>query len=115
MFVEIFGDKGVHARTALGVNALPRGVAVEVDAIVEVEGAPPIAVTSLPPQIREDQDTKKPTIGDCAVLVGHSGRSWEVSSVTTMLFNIARIRPQPHLQPLHDPRHALFQLSLPER
>ena len=39
MFAEIFGDKGVHARTALGVNALPRGVAVEVDAIVEVEGA----------------------------------------------------------------------------
>ena len=37
LFAEIFGDKGVHARTALGVNALPRGVAVEIDAIVEVD------------------------------------------------------------------------------
>ena len=37
LFVEIFGDKGVHARTAVGVNALPRGVAVEIDAVVEVE------------------------------------------------------------------------------
>ena len=37
LFAEIFGDKGVHARTALGVIALPRGVAVEIDAIVEVD------------------------------------------------------------------------------
>ena len=34
LMVEIFGDAGRHARSAVGVAALPRGVAVEVDAIV---------------------------------------------------------------------------------
>lgn len=34
LMVEIFGDVGRHARSAVGVAALPRGVAVEVDAIV---------------------------------------------------------------------------------
>jgi enamine deaminase RidA (YjgF/YER057c/UK114 family) len=33
---EIFGDAGKHARSAVGVAALPLGVAVEVDAIVAV-------------------------------------------------------------------------------
>ena len=32
-----FGEAGRHARSAVGVPALPRGAAVEVDAIVEVE------------------------------------------------------------------------------
>ncbi|MBB3764874.1 RidA family protein [Sphingomicrobium lutaoense] len=31
-----FGDAGRHARSAVGVNTLPLGVAVEVDAIVKV-------------------------------------------------------------------------------
>ena len=34
--VEIFGDKGVHARAAVGVAALPLGVPVEVEAIIEI-------------------------------------------------------------------------------
>jgi enamine deaminase RidA (YjgF/YER057c/UK114 family) len=34
---EIFGDKGKHARSAVGVGSLPGGVACEVEAIVEVE------------------------------------------------------------------------------
>jgi enamine deaminase RidA (YjgF/YER057c/UK114 family) len=33
LFVEVFGDAGRHARTAVGVAALPRNAAVEVDAI----------------------------------------------------------------------------------
>ena len=36
MMVEIFGDKGKHARFAVGVSELPFGVAVEVDATFEV-------------------------------------------------------------------------------
>jgi enamine deaminase RidA (YjgF/YER057c/UK114 family) len=36
LIVEIFGDAGRHARTAVGVAELPRGVAVEVDAVFEV-------------------------------------------------------------------------------
>lgn len=35
--VEVFGDAGKHARTAVGVNELPSGYAVEVDLIAEVE------------------------------------------------------------------------------
>ena len=37
LLVEIFGDKGKHSRTALGVAALPLDVAVEINLIVEVE------------------------------------------------------------------------------
>lgn len=38
LMVEVLGDKGRHARAAVGVGSLPRGVAVEVDAIFEVRG-----------------------------------------------------------------------------
>ncbi|RLN32726.1 hypothetical protein BBJ28_00001961 [Nothophytophthora sp. Chile5] len=36
-FGKVFGDKGIHARSAVGTNALPLNVAVEIEAIVEVE------------------------------------------------------------------------------
>lgn len=36
MMVEILGDAGKHARFAVGVPALPFGVAVEIDAIFEL-------------------------------------------------------------------------------
>lgn len=36
LFVEVLGDKGRHARSAVGVAGLPFDVAVEVEAIVEV-------------------------------------------------------------------------------
>jgi len=37
LMVEIFGDKGKHARSAVGMYALPMNIAVEVEVIVEVE------------------------------------------------------------------------------
>ena len=37
LFSKIFGEKGVHARCALGSNSLPLGVAVEIEAIIEIE------------------------------------------------------------------------------
>lgn len=37
LFVEVLGDKGRHARSAVGVIALPFGASVEVEAILEVE------------------------------------------------------------------------------
>lgn len=37
LMVEVFGDKGKHARSAVGMNALPFGIAVEIEVIVEVE------------------------------------------------------------------------------
>ena len=36
LFVQVFGDKGRHARSAIGVGSLPFGTAVEVEAIVEI-------------------------------------------------------------------------------
>ncbi len=36
LIVQVFGDAGKHARAAVGVASLPRGVSVEVDAIFEI-------------------------------------------------------------------------------
>lgn len=36
LIVELYGDRGRHARSAVGLAALPVGMAVEVEAIVEV-------------------------------------------------------------------------------
>jgi enamine deaminase RidA (YjgF/YER057c/UK114 family) len=36
LLVQVFGDAGKHARAAVGVSSLPRGVAAEVEAVVEV-------------------------------------------------------------------------------
>ena len=35
LMVDVFGDKGRHARAAVGSNALPPNVAVEIDAIFQ--------------------------------------------------------------------------------
>jgi len=40
---EIFGDAGVHARSAVGVAALPLGSPVEIELVVALTGAPPAA------------------------------------------------------------------------
>ena len=36
IFASVFGDSGKHARAAVSTNALPLGVAVEIDAIFEI-------------------------------------------------------------------------------
>ena len=36
LMVEVFGEKGKHTRTSVGVNALPNNIAVEIEMIVEV-------------------------------------------------------------------------------
>jgi len=38
VMVEIFGDAGRHARSAVGVASLPSGVSVEIEGIFEVAG-----------------------------------------------------------------------------
>ena len=35
--IEVFGSKGQHARFAVSANSLPRGAAVEIDAVFEIE------------------------------------------------------------------------------
>ena len=37
LLVELYGDKGRHARSAVGMNALPMNIAVEIEMIVEIE------------------------------------------------------------------------------
>ena len=37
LIAALFGDAGKHARAAVGVGSLPRGVAVEVDATFEIK------------------------------------------------------------------------------
>jgi enamine deaminase RidA (YjgF/YER057c/UK114 family) len=37
VMVEVFGDRGKHARSAVGAGSLPINVAVEVEAIAEVD------------------------------------------------------------------------------
>ena len=37
LLVEVLGDKGRHARSAVGMGSLPGGMAVEIEMIVEVE------------------------------------------------------------------------------
>ena len=39
LMVQVFGEAGRHARSAVGVPVLPLGAAVEVDAIVSVRSA----------------------------------------------------------------------------
>ena len=40
LFVEVFGERGKHARSAVGMGSLPMGIPVEIECIVEVaEGA----------------------------------------------------------------------------
>lgn len=38
LIFSLFGERGIHSRVAVGVAALPMGWAVEIDAIVEIEG-----------------------------------------------------------------------------
>ena len=36
LLVDVFGDAGVHARSAIGMGSLPGGIPVEIEAVVEV-------------------------------------------------------------------------------
>jgi enamine deaminase RidA (YjgF/YER057c/UK114 family) len=37
LFIELFGDAGRHARSAIGVNELPGDITVEVEAIFQID------------------------------------------------------------------------------
>lgn len=38
VFISVFGERGEHARLAVGVSSLPAGIAVEVEATIAVRG-----------------------------------------------------------------------------
>ena len=43
LFVEVFGEAGKHARSAVGMGSLPMGIPVEIECIVEVGARRPAA------------------------------------------------------------------------
>jgi len=38
LFVELYGERGRHARSAVGMYQLPFGISVEIEMVVEVDG-----------------------------------------------------------------------------
>lgn len=48
LFVEIFGEAGRHARTAIGVSALPRNALVELQMTAEIKGDEWLIIPSVP-------------------------------------------------------------------
>jgi enamine deaminase RidA (YjgF/YER057c/UK114 family) len=42
LFVEVFGERGKHARSAVGMGSLPGNIPVEIECIVEIGGAAPV-------------------------------------------------------------------------
>ena len=38
LFVEVFGERGKHARSAVGMGSLPGNISVEIEAIMQVDG-----------------------------------------------------------------------------
>lgn len=37
LFFQVFGERGQHSRTAIGVNSLPRLITVEIEAVIAVD------------------------------------------------------------------------------
>jgi enamine deaminase RidA (YjgF/YER057c/UK114 family) len=37
LFADVFGDIGMHARSAIGVGSLPNNITVEIEAIIEIQ------------------------------------------------------------------------------
>lgn len=42
LLVDVFGDRGKHARSAVGMGSLPDQISVEIEMIVEIEATPQI-------------------------------------------------------------------------
>ncbi|HEY4166175.1 MAG TPA: RidA family protein [Reyranella sp.] len=61
LFVEVFGERGKHARSAVGMGSLPRGIPVEIEVIVEVEGGAAAAPEATPAPARRAAPAAKPT------------------------------------------------------
>jgi enamine deaminase RidA (YjgF/YER057c/UK114 family) len=41
LLVELFGDRGRHSRSAIGMGALPFGISVEIEMVVEIDSSGP--------------------------------------------------------------------------
>lgn len=52
LMVEVFGDDGRHARSAVGMAALPMGIPVEIEMILELEPEPTPSSRKARPPVR---------------------------------------------------------------
>jgi enamine deaminase RidA (YjgF/YER057c/UK114 family) len=59
LFVQVLGDRGRHARSAVGMGSLPRGIPVEIEVIVEVEDLPPRRAAAAAPKAKKKSARKK--------------------------------------------------------
>jgi enamine deaminase RidA (YjgF/YER057c/UK114 family) len=55
LFVQVLGERGKHARSAVGMGSLPMGIPVEIECIVEVEnrGQSPISPRTISKKSRK--------------------------------------------------------------
>ncbi len=53
LFVEVFGEAGRHARSAVGMHSLPRGIPVEIEVIVEIADEPARKAAAVPKAVKK--------------------------------------------------------------
>lgn len=59
LMVEVFGDDGRHARSAVGMAALPMGIPVEIEMILELEPEPTPSSRKARPPVRSRRAAPK--------------------------------------------------------
>ncbi len=59
LMVEVFGENGRHARSAVGMAELPMGIPVEIEMILEIEAAPTTASKRAPAARRRGKTVKR--------------------------------------------------------
>jgi enamine deaminase RidA (YjgF/YER057c/UK114 family) len=64
LFVEVFGERGRHARSAVGMNSLPMGIPVEIEMIVEVAPAKARKAPRRRAQGRKESARRAPPLGE---------------------------------------------------
>ena len=78
LLVEVFGQAGRHARSAVGMGSLPGGIAVEIEMIVEIKDDAPAASgtrSAAGSASRRAAKSGKPPAGRAAAGTRRAGRS----------------------------------------
>ncbi len=82
LLVEVFGERGRHARAAVGMASLPIGIAVEIEMVVEVApAAEPSAATPVAPLAGGDIVSGTPAAGATAAVLPWRARPAVVNAV----------------------------------
>ena len=59
LFVEVFGERGKHARSAVGMGSLPNNIPVEIECIVEIDARAQRAGAAVPKKPAAKKAAKK--------------------------------------------------------